>query len=210
MRILILNGSPRENGATNRALKECLIEAKRLGVDASIISLGIESRHSCTGCGYCKRSGKCVFPDIKGIYNSAKESDAFIVGSPSHYFGATGTLISALSRLFYSGIDAFMYKPAAVIGVGRRGGIYESITDIERFFKFSSSPIVSATYPPLLYASDGKNAEYDAEGLQNMRLVTQNLVWLASCIKIAKNNGLDYPTPEQKIKTDISSLTQSI
>ena len=208
MKILLINGSPRENGATKKALTECLSEARKLGANASIISLGPEPRHSCTGCGRCKKNGKCTFLDIEYIYDSAKESDAFIIGAPSHYFGAPGTLISVFSRLFYSGMDAFIYKPSAVIGVGRRGGIYESISDIERFFKFSSSPLISSSYPPILYASDGENAAYDSEGLQNMRMITRNLFWLTKCIEIAKLNGMDYPKAEQKIKTDISSLVQ--
>ena len=206
MKILLINASARENGATFAALTECENEAKRLLSDTELISLGGEARHACIGCGHCKSGGGCVFPDIQTIYNSANSSDAFIIGSPSHYFGATGTLISVLSRLFYSGTDAFLHKPVAVIGVGRRGGIYESISDIERFFRFSSSPIVTATYPPILYASDSKSAEYDAEGLQNMREITKNLVWLTKCISLAREQGITPYPSEKKIKTDIASL----
>ena len=42
----------------------------------------------------------------------------------------------------------------------------------------------------------------DLEGLQIMRTLGQNMAWLLKCIEAGKNNGIDLPTTEDKIKTN--------
>mgnify|MGYP007068155203 FL=1 len=42
----------------------------------------------------------------------------------------------------------------------------------------------------------------DLEGLQIMRTLGQNMAWLLKCIEAGKNNGIDLPQTEDKIKTN--------
>lgn len=208
MKILLINGSPHETGAVARALLECESTMRLLGAEIDNYFIGTAPHSCCTACGCCKDGRGCVFGDIDELYKKCKDADGFVIGTPTHYFGASGTLISMLSRLFYSGIDAFRYKPVAVIAVGRRGGAFDAALEIEKFFRFSSSPIISGIYPATLYAKDGASAEYDSEGLQNMRSAARNLVWLSKCIGLGREYGVSLPIEEEKIKTDISSLKE--
>lgn len=206
MKILLINGSPHINGATKRALDECEGVLTGLGAKTEHFSIGTASRHSCTACGRCKTDQKCVFDDLYEIRSKAERADGIIIGVPTHYAGAPGNILSVLSRLTFSAAGCIEYKPVSVIGTGRRGCLSSAIDEVRKYFSFVSCPIVSGRYPPIIYASDYESAGFDAEGLQNMRSVAENMYWLASVIEIAKKNGVSHPLPEQKIKTDIPGL----
>ena len=207
MKTLLLNASPNKNEAVARALLECESTIRREGVEVLRIWIGNEQRHSCSDCGGCKSKDGCIYRDIDDITDAFTASDSVIIGVPTHFGGAPGNLLSILSRLIFSKKSCIFGKPVAVIGVGRRGCITTAIYEVEKYFKFASCPIVSGNYPAILYAKDKDSAEYDFEGLQNMRCITKNLLWLTKCIEIAKNSGVIIPPSELKIKTDIATLT---
>lgn len=206
MRILLINGSPHKNGATKRALDECEGVLLRFGAKSEHFWMGGMSSQPCTACCGCKSERKCVFGDLEEIKEKIKSADGIIIGIPTHYASAPGNIISSLSRLLFSAKECVEYKPIAVIGAGRRGGVSSAIDEIVKFFTFISCPIVSGGYPPIIYGSDYDSAGFDGEGLQNMRSVSENMYWLISAIEIAEKNGLHHPIAEQKIKTDIPSL----
>lgn len=206
MRILLINGSPHEAGATRRALDECKATFERLGAITEYYFLGNEPRRACTACGGCRKRGSCVFGDIDTLIEKIKNSDGIVIGTPTHYAGAPGSLLSVISRLLYSAKACVEYKPVAIVGAGRRGCICSAIDEVARFFAFSSSPTVSGVYPAILYGTDYESAGYDAEGLQNMRSAAENIYWLSSAITAARKHGITPPVAEPKIKTDISSL----
>ena len=206
MKILLINGSPHDGGATRRALDECDSALRALGAQTEHYALGTEARHSCTACGACKVCGNCVFDDIAPLVGQLRTSDGVIIGTPTHYAGAPGAVISVLSRILFSAPDCVKYKPVAVVGAGRRGCICNAIDEITRFFAFTSSPTVSGVYPPIIYGTDYESAGYDAEGLQNMRSAAENVYWLTASVIKAREYGITPPVAEPKIKTDISSL----
>lgn len=206
MKILLINGSPHENGATRRALDELGYTLGKLGAETEHYFLGNGARHSCTACGKCKSLGACVFGDIDSLVKKVELCDGIVIGTPTHYAGAPGALLSAISRLIFSAKGCVEYKPVAVIGSGRRGCISSAIAEVAKFFAFTSSPLVSGIYPAIIYGNDYESAGYDAEGLQNMRSIAENIYWITASLLKARECGITPPIAEPKIKTDISSL----
>ena len=206
MKLLLVNASPHKKGSTARALDECRAKLKELGAVTEYYHLGNAARNSCTVCGGCKGSGTCVFGDIDALADAFTRADGIIIGVPTHYAGAPGNILSALSRLLFSRRQCVEYKPIAVIGSGRRGCITGAIGDVQKFFEFASCPIISGVYPALIYGSDYESAGFDAEGLQNMRSVAENMYWILSALELAEKNGISHPISEPKIKTDLPSL----
>jgi multimeric flavodoxin WrbA len=206
MKILLINGSPNSSGATMRALTECKKTLSALGAECALYNIGIKERYACCACGGCKETKKCIFGDIDELAALCDKTDALIIGTPTQFGIAPGNLLSVLSRLVYSSRSALKYKPIAVIGVGRRGCISEAISTVKKFFEFSCCPLVSGTYPAMLYAKGKESAEKDAEGLKNMRSISKNLFFVTRCIEFAKENGIAPPEEETDIKTDISSI----
>ena len=53
MKVLLINGSPKEKGCTYTALAVVADELKKQGVDTEIVSVGKEPIQGCIGCGGC-------------------------------------------------------------------------------------------------------------------------------------------------------------
>ena len=124
-KVLLINGSPRENGNTFLALSEVAKTLNGEGIDTEIISIGKKAVQGCIACGMCGRTGKCTFNDdlYQRILRAVKEGiDGLVVGSPVYYGGPNGSLCALLDRVFYSLGPGLQYKPGASVVVCRRGG----------------------------------------------------------------------------------------
>lgn len=205
MKILLINGSPHASGATKRALCECESELIRLGAECVWYEVGPMPRAACVACGVCSRGKGCVFTDISELASLISAQDGIIIGTPTYYGGAVGTLTSLLSRVCRSSPEALFCKTVGAIAVGRRGGVHGAVRDVLRHFEFTSSIIVSASYPAIAYGANEKSIEYDAEGLQNMRSLAKMIFHATTAKDIAKSSGLALPMLEKKIKTNIGS-----
>ncbi len=53
MKVLLINGSPRENGNTFMALTEVAKTLNVEGVDTEIVSIGKQAVQGCIACGMC-------------------------------------------------------------------------------------------------------------------------------------------------------------
>ena len=56
MKVLLINGSPRENGNTFTALSEVTKTLNSEGIDTEIISIGKMAVQGCIACGMCGRN----------------------------------------------------------------------------------------------------------------------------------------------------------
>ena len=57
MKVVLLNGSPRANGNTNRALEEIVCQLEKEGVEGEILQLGAGPLRDCIGCNACGKLG---------------------------------------------------------------------------------------------------------------------------------------------------------
>lgn len=210
MKILLINGSPRENGAAKRAILEMRGEILKSGCEAIIYEIGNSPRYACISCGFCRDGEGCVFGDIDELVKLCENANALIICTPTHYASAPGSLTSILSRLLFSYKKSVAHKPVGIASVGRRGGLCEAIADVRKFFEFASCPIVSGIYPPILYAKDFATAELDEEGLENMRSLSRNVIYVARCVEAAGEKGILPPEEKREFKTDISSLKSAL
>ena len=64
MKIVIINGSHRKNGATALILNEMYEELKKHSdVEIQIIHVSDLSLQYCVGCGSCYKTGACIYKD---------------------------------------------------------------------------------------------------------------------------------------------------
>ena len=203
MKVLLLNGSPHENGTTKRALTEVAKTLNENGVETEILTVGNKRVAGCMACGGCAKTGKCVFDDelIFEIVKKIEEADGVVIGSPVYYASINGTLKAILDRVFYSK-NSFANKVGASVVVARRAGTTATFDIINKYFAISSMPIVTSNYWNNVHGSNGAQAELDEEGMQTMRVLGKNMAWLIKCIKFGKENGINPPVLEDKIKTN--------
>ena len=182
MKVLLINGSPRQNGNTATALAEVAKQLTLEGIESEMVWIGNKPIRGCIACGQCKAKGlgRCVFDDDICNHISAKfeESNALIVGSPVYYGQPNGTLLSIIQRAFYSNGANISGKPAASIAVCRRGGATAVFESLNMPFQMMNMPIVTSQYWNIVYGRTEGDAAMDTEGLQTMRTLARNMAWL--------------------------------
>ena len=203
MKVLLLNGSAHLNGCTFTALSEVAKTLNEQGVETEIFQLGNPALKDCSGCGACRKLGKCVVDDVVNEFvEKAKNCDGFVFGTPVYYAHPSGRILSFLDRAFYSGKTAFQFKPACAIASARRAGTTASFDILNKYFTISNMPVVSANYWNNIHGFVAEDAMQDLEGLQVMRTLGRNMAWLLKCIELGKENGIDRPELEEKILTN--------
>lgn len=203
MKVLLVNGSPKEKGCTYTALTEIANTLLECGVESEIFHVGTKPIIGCVGCGACKKTGKCVHDDTVNILaEKLPEADGIIIGSPVHYASASGAATSFFDRLFMSAGAKMKHKPAAAIVSCRRGGSTAAHDQLNKYFNINQMPIVSGSYWNMVHGSVPEDVKQDLEGMQNMRVIARNMAWLIKCIKCGEENGISIPTQEDPIKTN--------
>lgn len=197
----MINGSPRSHGNTFTALSEVARSLEANGVESEIVSIGTRAVQGCIACGRCASLGRCVFND--DLYNSVRsrlgEADGIVVGSPVYYAGPNGSLCALLDRLFYSASGLLKGKPAAAVAVCRRGGASATFDRLNKYFTINEMPIVSSRYWNSVHGRLPREAAEDAEGMQTMRILGDNMAWI---LKSLKAGGLGLPEKEAPVMTN--------
>ena len=194
MKVLIINGSPHPNGNTATALKEMITVFEAEGVETSFHTIGNKDIRGCIACGSCYKTGKCAFNDIVNeLAEELADCDGLVIGSPVYYASPNGNLISLLDRLFYSSTCDKRMKVGAAVTVARRGGNTASFDMLNKYFTISGMPVASSQYWNMAHGARPGEAAQDAEGMQTMRTLARNMVFLMRSIALGKEK---YGLPE--------------
>lgn len=187
MKVLLINGSPHVDGVIALALKELSDTLNRCDIETEIIHVGNKNIRGCIACRSCKKTGKCVFDDcVNEIAFKLKDADGLVVGAPVYYGSANSTVVSLLTRLFYSiNYDLSMKVEASVVSA-RRSGCTATFDELNKFFTISGMPIVSSTYWNNIHGNNKEDGMQDLEGLQVMRNLGKNMAFLIKSIALGK------------------------
>ena len=201
-KVLMLNGSPKENGNIALAFNEMGKIFEENNVDFEIVQLGKKDIRGCIACGSCSNTGKCIFNDaVNEIAAKFEESDGLVVGSPVYYGSANGTLMSALQRLFYSSPFDKSLKVGASVVCARRSGCTATFDELNKFFTISNMPVATSQYWNNIYGGSDGEAALDEEGKQVMRVLARNIVFLMESIALGKEK-MGLPKKEDHLWTN--------
>ncbi len=179
MKILLLNGSPHERGCTATALAELAGSLERQGVETEFLHVGMKPVADCSGCGVCAGAGICVFDDaVNELLERLDDFAGLVVGSPVYYAGPTGAVTSLLNRLFYAGGRRMAGKLGAAVVSCRRAGATAALDRLYKYFTISNMVLVGSQYWPMVHGSTPDEVRADAEGMQIMRTLGENMAWL--------------------------------
>jgi multimeric flavodoxin WrbA len=123
-------------------------------------------------------------------------ADGLVLGSPVYYGSPNGNLISFLDRLFYSTSFSKHMKVGAAVVSCRRGGNTASFDVLNKYFTISGMPVASSTYWNQVHGFTAADVKKDLEGLQTMRNLARNMVFLIRAIADAKEK-LGLPPVER-------------
>lgn len=200
MKVLLINGSPREKGCTYTALCEIAAQLEKEGIGSEIYYIGTEAK-PCMACRACAKIGKCVIDDkVNEFVDKAAEFDAYIIGSPVHYASASGAVVSFMDRAFFSasmsGRAKFRHKPASAVVSARRAGTTATLDQLNKYFQISEMPVISGRYWNMVHGATPEEVKQDKEGMQNMRILAKNMAYYLKCQEAAAKSGIVPPAAE--------------
>jgi len=206
MKVILINGSPNENGCTKRALSEVASTLAENGIEIEHFHIGT-SVAACTACYGCvkNKDGKCVInkDSVNKFLEKAASADGFVFGSPVYFASGSGGINCFLDRAFFVGRHKlFPLKPAAAVVSCRRAGSSAALDNINKYLTISAMPVITSHYWNAVHGSKPEDVEQDAEGMQIMRALGRNMAWMLKNIEAGKKQGIELPQTEKKVATN--------
>ena len=203
MKVLLINGSPNEEGCTYTALTEVERTLNKNGIETELLWLGNAPVVNCVDCGFCRQQSRCVHDDaVNRVIDELDSISALVVGSPVYYAAASGQLCYFMDRLFHSCGRRMAGKLGASVVSCRRGGASAAFDRLNKYFTISNMPIVSSQYWNQVHGNTPEEVMQDEEGLQTMRTLAENMAWLIKCIEAGRRAGIELPEYEKRIGTN--------
>lgn len=202
MNVLMINGSPHKNGNTYAALHEMELVFLQEGVSVNMLHIEQQTISGCMACLQCKETGMCVIDDMVNTAAAMLEhADGLVVGSPVYYASPNASLVALLDRLMYSTHYDKTMKVGAAVVAARRGGLSSTYDVLNKYFTISGMPVVAGQYWNSVHGAKPQEALKDEEGMQNMRVLARNMVFLMRSIQLGKQKyGL--PDKEPRVHTN--------
>lgn len=204
MKVLLINGGPHKDGATNVALKEIEETLNEEGIETEIMWLGTKPIGGCIGCNHClNTNNRCFMNDkVNEFLDKVEKTDGFIFGSPVHFASASGNITAFLDRVFYGRGKMFAGKVCASVASCRRGGATATFDQLNKYALMSNMYIVGSNYWNQIHGTNKEEAKQDLEGLQTMRELARNMAWILKCMENGRKEGIKREEYEAKVKTN--------
>jgi multimeric flavodoxin WrbA/putative sterol carrier protein len=104
MRVMVVNGSPREDGYTSKIIALFKRGMESEGATVLEVSLRTKKLTPCVGCFNCwvgETAGRCIFSDdMDDILNDYMACDALVLATPMYYYSFSSLMKVFLERLF--------------------------------------------------------------------------------------------------------------
>ena len=201
--VLLINGSPNEQGNTWTALNEVAKTLEHHGVGTKWVYLSKQPIAGCIACYKCVKAGKCIFDDqVNQVIDLLDQYDGMVIGSPVYFAGPNGHLCAFLDRLFWAGGKKMAGKLAAAVVCCRRGGASAALDRLNRDFTSSNMYVVGSSYWNMVHGMRPGEAKDDLEGMHTMRTLGENMAWMLKSMEAGKSAGRSGPEHERKVFTN--------
>jgi len=99
MNIIVLFGSPNQNGSTRLLVESFTKGAKEAGHTVEEIDVCHANIHPCIGCVRCGYEGPCVQKDdVEVIRKKLLQADMVVFATPLYYYGMSAQLKTVIDR----------------------------------------------------------------------------------------------------------------
>lgn len=84
--VILINGSPRKNGATSSILKYISAMLESQSLETEIVQTADLNLQYCLGCCKCYKTGKCIFTDdIEHLSHKIEKADGIIIAIKEYH-----------------------------------------------------------------------------------------------------------------------------
>jgi multimeric flavodoxin WrbA len=156
MKITILNGSPRKNGATGKILKAMRGRLIELGCEeVEYIEVTDCEIHACFGCERCYQGNGCpIKDDAKKINRHIAASQGIIIGSPTYVSNVSGILKTYIDRGHIVLEQAYRGKYMMPVVTYEVSGGRSVIKVLNNMFRYAGGIVTGAFLLKLDYNSE--------------------------------------------------------
>ncbi|ELP85542.1 hypothetical protein EIN_149040 [Entamoeba invadens IP1] len=188
IKVLLINGSPREHGNTSHMLSWLITSLEQQGITTDYFQIGGKSIKSCRSCWRCQKDGKCWQEDpvIDELCSKIVAADGVIIGSPTYYADVPMEVKGMLDRCGLIIGKHLKRKAGAAVVVARRGGAIHVYDTINHWFGMNNMYIVGSSYWNDGYNPQEKRidgVEEDEEAKETMKNLAENMAFLLKSIK---------------------------
>ncbi len=120
--VLVLSGSPRRDGNSDRLCDRFMLGAREAGHEVEKIFLRDRNINYCLGCGACYDTHECVQKDdMSGILQKMVEADVLVFGTPVYFYTLNAQLKTLIDRTapLYTELKGKAYLVAALADTDR-------------------------------------------------------------------------------------------
>lgn len=192
MKVLGINGSPRNGGNTELLVNTVLEGLKKRDWETDYVRIGGQIMRGCTACGTCfkNKNMQCVMKEdaFNDVFAKMAEADAIIIGSPTYFADVTAETKALIDRAGFVAMangHALRGKVGNAVVAVRRGGSMHVFDTINHFLHLSRMIVPGSTYWNMVYGRQKGEAAEDAEGMANMEHLAAVTDWLARAVKPA-------------------------
>ncbi len=117
MKIVVLEGSPNQNGSSNLLAENFIRGAEEAGHSVQVMDAAHANIHPCTGCIHCGYEGPCSQKDdMDGFRQKILDADMMVFVTPLYYYGMSAQLKTLIDRFcaFNSSIQRKHMKSALI------------------------------------------------------------------------------------------------
>lgn len=174
MKILIINGSPRNNGVTANVLHMIEKELLCRNAEVEFYNLGEIHMSHCIGCSSCFTTGHCcIHDDAEILSKMIGEADGIVFGSPTYASNVSGIMKDFIDRGHFVIEQLLRNKYSITVATGENYGIHESLKILDNLVLFSGGKLsghvkVKAPYNDLNGTRDRM--------FRKIRMVSQRLI----------------------------------
>ena len=187
MRVLAVNGSPREKGNTHLMLQRVCEHLAAAGMEideAHLHSLGMAPCAACMVCFHTK-DGHCHGEDdaTNELIDRTRQADIILLGSPVYFGSLTGQIKAYMDRVGFVnrvGTPFLQRKIGAAVVPARRAGQLFTFAELNMWFLISGMVVPGSSYWNVGAGREEGEILNDHEAMKTLDDLADNILWLAS------------------------------
>ncbi|MCX5835314.1 MAG: flavodoxin family protein [Deltaproteobacteria bacterium] len=185
MKVVAINGSARKDGNTAILLNVVLEELKKDGIETELLQMAGENLQGCVACYKCFKTKDCRCANDKDKMNEyiakMREADGVLLGSPTYFSDVTSNMRALIERCGFVGrANDYILKRkvgSSVVAV-RRAGAIPAFSSMNLFLHYMQMIMPGSSYWNIGIGRDPGEVLKDAEGIQTMKTLGENMAWL--------------------------------
>ena len=155
MKTVIINASPRKDGATARVLNEFAGQLTCESMDITMFHLSDMKMDFCKGCCSCYKTGQCFINDgAEALSQAIAKADGLIIGTPCYASGISGQLKTFIDRGHFVMEQLLRGKHAVGIVTYENAGGSSAYKTLQSLFTFSGAKTVGKLIVKTPFDSD--------------------------------------------------------